>query len=427
MAYSLVHDGDLALANNYEHKDFKEFYKGDELGPQGGKPAIEKKYADKAYSVHGNGLPVLLAPGFLVAGKTGATFELALIATLVVWLTWLWTRQVTGNRMVSYLAAGSLALGYFFNTLTGAIYPDMLMAAITLIVLIMTDRYFRSSLHQILLGLALGFLVVVHFKALAFTFPVLAILTYRLWVEERKIPWRTLTIVAVFIAYYFLTLHQWFGLWNLSTIEGGQEFNASPTHNAAAMLFDSNRGLLVYNPILILIFIGLPLWFKNHRTSFIITLLALLPTISVLCLIPNWNGSAAPTGRYIIEFLPAFVPAIGFALEALKYVWQRLIVAVLAVLTFLISLDATLQRFPYIDGGVYQVRPLLFAQIQRHTGLALDRLLPAFSNQTTLLGRHDSAKTVFYIIALIAVVVYGYYLGYGFKKPNLNLKASKSN
>ena len=131
MDYSMIHDHDLSLTNNFVHKDFTGFYEGTFLGPQG-TPRTSEKYIEKGYSTHQEGLPLFLLPGFIVAAKTGAVFELALLATCVVWLTWLWTRRVTNNRKAAYLAAGLLAVCYYFANLVGAIYPDMLIAAITL-------------------------------------------------------------------------------------------------------------------------------------------------------------------------------------------------------------------------------------------------------------------------------------------------------
>ena len=410
MDYSLVHDRDLSLTNNYLHKDFLGFYKNTVLTPQGGTQTISNKYAVKGYSSHGIGLPLFVLPGFAVAAKTGAVFTMVLLATGVVCLTWVWTKNTTGNRKIAYIAAGLLMICYFFNGLVGAMYPDMLIAAITLATLIMLERYYKKTGYQAIIGILLGFLILVHFKTVVLVGPALLVLSYRIWKSERRLPWTALIIVAISLAYYFITLHQWFGLWDLSTIEGGQSFAANPFHNASAMLFDSNRGLLIYNPVLLLIFVGLPIWLKKHFISLVITLVVLLPTIITLCLIPNWNGSAAPTDRYVMEFLPAFIPALAFAIVELNKVWQRIIVFILAAATFLISLDATMIKFPYIDGDLIAPRSPLFKQIQQHTGLALDRMLPTYTNATILLGKHGILKLMFDYILILVALAYGYYL-----------------
>lgn len=414
--YSLVHDGDLSLANNYKNQDYKTFDVHPPLEPQGVANAAPQ-YVEKEYSSHGKGLTYLMAPGFLVAGKTGAVFTLTLLAVAVVYLTWRRTKQVTGNRLIAYLSAGALVICYFFNALVGIIYPDMLIAGIALVTLIMLDDYYKKPKYQILIGLVLGFLVIVHFKALIIVLPALAILAYKLWNSERKIPWYTLLIVGAFVLYYFVSLHQWFGSWNLSSIQQGQPFDSSPFRNIPAMLFDSNRSLFVYNPITFLIVLGLPIWYKLNRRSLIETLIVLGPTVATLSVIPNWNGSASPTGRYLIELLPALMPAVGFALIALKRVWQRIIAGVLAALTFMISINAAKFKTPYINGGLFTTKPALFSQIEANTGLALDKFLPVYSNETTLIGENGPIKVVTWSLLILVIFIYGLYLGKQFKKP----------
>jgi hypothetical protein len=212
--------------------------------------------------------------------------------------------------------------------------------------------------------------------------------------------------------YFEVTLYQWFGSWNLSAIEGGQGFGDNPLHNISAMLFDSNRSLLMYNPILLLLFIGLPLWFRKRRESLLVTGIVLAPSIIVLCIIPNWSGSAAPTGRYIIDFLPAFIPALAFAIDRMRALWQRVLIGVLALLTFLITLDATLMRFPIIDGSMLVTRSPLLSQAERHTGLKLDNAFLTYSNykEGHLVSSHNRTKLLAGYLIVISVTGYGYYL-----------------
>lgn len=421
MDYSLIHDRDLSLANNYDRQTSLGYDSG--ILSYQGWPYVEDHYANKQYSVHGFGLPIFLLPGFLFAQKDGAVFQMVLLAAFVVWLTWVWTKLVTKNRKLAYVASGLLTICYFFNTLAGAIYPDMLTAALTLIALIATERYYRKPLFQLVIGLALGFLVLVHLKAIVIAAPVMLVLVYKLWKSDRKLPWLAIAAVGACVFYYFLTLYQWFGTLSLSEVEGGQSFGADIKHNLSAMLFDANRGLVIYNPILLLLFVGMPIWLKKHRQSLMLTLAALLPTIILLCMIPNWNGSASPVGRYIVSFLPVFIPAVAFAIESLwSKVWQRLVVIGLGSITFLITLNATFNKFPIIDNSKTTSRPILFEQIQQHTGWALDRLLPLYTNNTVLVSKHGWLKLLVGYLIIIGLVAYGFYLSKGL--PTLSSKSS---
>lgn len=419
MDYSLIHDHDLSLANNYG-RNVRLGLPYTTLYYQGW-PHVSAKYANKQYSTHGFGLPVVLLPGFLFGQSAGAIIEMVLVATVVVWLTWRWTVEVTKSRKAAYFTAFVLSICYFFATLVGAIYPDMLIAALILITLICIERgYFRRRQHQLLLGIVLGFLVLVHLKAIVISLPALGVISYKFWRSDRKLPWVAIIVTLLFIAYYFLTLHQWFGVWSLSQVEGGQAFDSNPFRNVSAMLFDANRGLLVYSPVLLLITVGLPLWLKKYRNSLVAMLLVVGPTMAVLSIIPNWNGSVSPTGRYVMEFLPAFMPALALAAERLREVWQRTIVGVLTGVTLIVTLDAMLNRFPIIlNNDVLWTRSSHFIQLQQITGVAFDRFLPQFSNtldqygnKAMLFGRFGKFKVLACYVIVSALLIYGFRLAY---------------
>lgn len=411
MDYALVHNHNLNLVNVYQNNLYYSWFPFTNLQPQN--PQLNT-HPGKVYSTHGTGLPLLLAPGFFVAAKTGAVFEMTVLATVVVWLTWVWTYIVTKNRKVAYLASFMLTICYFFNGLVGAIYPDMLIAAISLAALIMLERYYKKPIHQVWLGILLGFLVLVHIKTLNIVLPVLAVLSYKLWQAKRNLPWISALIVLVFVGYYFVSFHHWFGIWSVSGAYGsvGTDFHNNPAAIVAAQLFDSTRGLLVYNPILLLVFVGLPLWFKRHRETFLVTLVVLLPSMAFLSTFNQWHGGQAPLGRYIIDFLPAFIPALAFAIMAFKEKWQKVLVFLMAAATFLITLDGTLTKFPLIPGNLTNPpRTPLFTQIYDKTHWSLDRLFPTYSTTVThVIGRHGRLKALIDYLVVIALVAYGYWL-----------------
>jgi hypothetical protein len=413
MDYSMVHDHDLALTNNYKHKDFTSFYNSNFLGPQG-TPRTSDKYNKNGYSLHQPGLSYVLLPGFYIAAKTGAVVELAGLATLLVWLTWLWSARLTKNRKYSYIAAASVAVCYFFSNSVGTFYPDMLIATLTLTALLLIESgSYKKHFQEFILGLPLGFLVIVHYKTLAVVLPMLAVLCFMSWKSQRRIPWITLATVAIFVAYYYLTLHGWFGRYSLSALEGGQSFGANPFNNLSAMLFDSNRGLLVYNPVFILMFVGLPIWFKKHRKSLLISLASLLPSILALCMIPNWNGSESPVGRYLLEFLPAFVPAITFAMIEMKKQWQRIVVGTFVIATFMITIDAAYNRFKIIDSSLRETTSPLLMQVHYISGIPLDRLLFKYYNETTPLSYHSYIKLAADYAFIFSLMFFGYCLAEG--------------
>lgn len=417
MDYSMVHDHDLNLKNEYQKQSWLTFMPWLSPIPQGNKDIINMQAA-KVYSPHGVGIAFFLLPGFFFAAQHGAIILMVLLATLVVWLTWIWTKQITKSRVAAYLAAGSLSICYFFTGLNGFIYPDMMIAALSLATLIILDKYYRSFLFQILLGCVLGFFILVHIKTLIIVGPALLVLTYKLWKDKRPLPWLTYIIVALAMAYFFLTLHAWFGLWNPNQVWGTEttvSFGQHPLTNITVMLFDSYRGLLIFNPITLLVFVGLPIWFKRFRQTLLLTLAVLLPSIILLISFSNFHGGDAPIGRYIVEFLPAFMPALGLVIMCVTRWWHKTIIALLAILTFLVTLDNFITKFPPVDMSKFLTRSQLFAQIDHHTGIALDNIIPTYSHIPTLLGDYGILKVAVCYLLLIAAVVYGFYLNKSYK------------
>lgn len=424
--YSLIHDHDLNLKNNYLNHDYAAWFP-DQLPPQGSSLNVPV-----VTSIHGNGLPFFLLPGFAIAQKQGAVIEMVLATVLTVWLTWVWVKQLTGRRKIAYLTAGILTICYFFANLAGYIYPDMLMAAACVASLIIVQGYYKNLAFQFVLGAILGFALLVHYKTLVFIGLILLILIYQLWRTEqkwfKKIPW--LTIIAFLLfggAYYYIdtyithgSIAPTLGTSGASVVHGWAIFI-----NFSAMLFDSNKGLLPFNPVLILLFVGLPIWFKLHRKSLIITAIAMAPTIASTAMFIEWHGGYAPTGRYMMDFLPALMPAVAFALIAAKQLWQKWAVGVLSTASLLITLDAMRSHYPLIDPNTW-TRHRMWEHIQHITDLPVDKIFPNFittlpsaGDVTNLIGSFGAIKLAFWYAIVLGLMIYGYLLS---RKMNIILE-----
>jgi hypothetical protein len=411
MDYSLVHDHDLNLKNNYQNGDYRAFYPE----PLAARGQIDKLQFDsgsnKFYSIHGIGIPVLILPGYLIGSQGGVMVEMTLIATAVVWLTWLWTFKLTKNNRSSVIVAGLLAICLSFNGLAGYIYPDLIIAGLTLAALLILNFYFKKPVYQFVFGLVLAVLVLIHFKTLSLAVPMFIIMVYRLWQAERKLPWWAVLSAAPLAIYFLITLHMWYGVWNPTQIyPSDATLTASPLHTIPAMLFDASRGLFVYNPILLLIVVGLAPWFRQRRQSLVIAVLATAPSILLLTTFRLWNGGYAPTGRYLMDVVPVFVPAMAFALALLRARWQQAVVVVLIAATLFISVASTALKPSYLDPEAYRTRTAFFSGVEKHTHIGFDHLLPSYSRYTTLDDRRGGFKVFLGMLALLSLAGYGYYL-----------------
>lgn len=410
MDYSLVHDGDLNLKNNYAHKDYRGFYPVD-LGTKNQVAPRSETGPDKVYSIHGVGVPLLLLPGFWLAGPRGAEVEMVLVATIVVWLTWVWTAEMTDRKDLALLVSSMLVVCPFFNGLAGYIYPDIPIAGLTLAALIIIARYFDRPRWQLAFGVIISAMVFMHFKTLGLAAPLFLALVYRLWRAKRELPWAAALSAGVLLLVFFVSFHHWYGVWDPEHIYPSNiSLQTSPLRNIPAMLFDANRGALIYNPLLLLIFVGLAVWFRRQKEMFILALLSILPSIGVLSVFNAWEGGYAPTGRYLMDFLPVLFPAAAFALMVLKTKWQKALAGLLVLATVLITLELTFTKAPYVDSSQYRPTPVLFDKIKHQTGVNLEHLLPKYSNRVTLDDRNGAAKLLLGSAVLVGLTGYGYYL-----------------
>ena len=164
---SLVRDGDVDLKNDYLNRRYREFYAG-HLDPHVN-TSIFTSSSPHWYSMHGVGLPVVLAPAFAADGAHGATVAMVVIAALVLVLTFFWARRFTGEVWCAAIATAALGFSPSFLGLEGRVFPDLPAAALLLGCLLLLELPDRRSRHLLLLGALVGASWWFHFKnSLAF-------------------------------------------------------------------------------------------------------------------------------------------------------------------------------------------------------------------------------------------------------------------
>ncbi|HUO57030.1 MAG TPA: hypothetical protein VMV05_02535, partial [bacterium] len=136
MAYSLVHDHDLDLSNNYQNKDYEQFYHRGELVPQ----PLEHVEGGRRYSHHPLGPVLLILPGFALFGRLGAALTMAILAALALYLT-LRVIEESGGEGWPVHATG--IVGLFSSPLllfSGLIYPEIPTAFLVALSLLLFSR-----------------------------------------------------------------------------------------------------------------------------------------------------------------------------------------------------------------------------------------------------------------------------------------------
>lgn len=400
MDYSLKVDHDLDLKNNYINLDYFRYYP-DYINSHVSPLNLEHK-GSGWYSFHGVGLPLMLFPGFLIDERTLPMLLMIGVAVIVLLLTGVWCYRLTRNRTYSILTAVLLACCYFFNGLAGYIYPDLVIAAIILALLILLTSDLSKRWPQLLYGMLLGLMVTVHPKTLALVIPFIIVGGFVSYRKAKTLPWFVILGGLPFAVFFFLALWRWYGTLNPAEIYPTYLGIISPLKSIPASLFDSQRGLLVYNPILILIFSGVFVWWKVSKQTLFVTLLIIAPAYIVTMCFSEWWGGYAPTGRYLMNYIPAVMPAITYLLIYIKKWYERCLVITLALITAIFTLLATYMKTPYPSG---QLRSEFFKGIEDQVGVAFDKVLPHYNLKTELIGQFGIWK-VMVGLTLIAIFVY---------------------
>ncbi len=167
MGYSLLHDGDLDLANNYQNQDYLSFYHRGSLVPQG----LDHFENGKIFSYHPLGPVLLVLPVFALLGRLGAALTMALMAALALFLT-LKVMEETGAKgwplqAVAWIGLFSSPVLLF----AGLIYPEIPTALLTALAL-----WLFLKKRWGLLGVDLGLMLWMHNRNVLLVIPLLLLL-----------------------------------------------------------------------------------------------------------------------------------------------------------------------------------------------------------------------------------------------------------
>lgn len=426
MTQSLVDDRDLELKDDYGQARYQAFYTGGTLNPHG--HVVDPEPSNPTWhAIHGPGLPMLLAAPYALLGLDGVTLVMVLGALLVAYLSYRWVNRVTANRWAALGAAGVLFSSASFLSVSGTVYPDLPIALLTVAGLLWLESPSRSRWRLAGLGLLLGLAPWIHTKAALLVGTIVAIALWQLLRAARSKPcppWRTtlgdvgllLGPAAVLIALFEWKFAGWFGTLLPSQVYQEQLFALSPLFSLPAMAFDATKGLFTNNPVFLLVFVGLPIWYRHNRGQLGRVALIVLPTLLINATFGDWWGGYSPPGRYLMELLPAALPAIGFALLPVMRgaaTAQTIVPRVTAVIAGLLvaaqlwitaTMIATNARWTLVTDS----NPV-FDTIRNYTPFEYATVIPKFGPEHLTVGA-DRWRLGLMLIVVVALVWLGWRL-----------------
>lgn len=359
---SLLHDGDMDLANNLGVEQIKEFHVRDF--------AVHKSPTTpegRVYSAHPIGLSVALVPAYWLGleawsnPRLGTALFMAFLASICVPLLFLYLTRLGAEPWAALLATVVIsATGPYLN-FSNQIYPEIPAIVIVLAALIVLahwqipgGRYQSLGHREIpllgLLTLLLCCLPLLHPRFVPLGLFCGAFVLLQAWRNPRR--WWALSTIGLVVAggfYALLAYHSALsGDWLGPIRPGGGAWGENPMDIAnwkfslAGQWLRVDRGVLTTSPVFFVGFIGLltlaGLWDRR-----LVIAASLYVTTAGVCGLHTMSVHGFEfAGRYMVTVIP--VLAIGLA-WGLPPVLRRATTGFIATLALVISIESVLNSF----------------------------------------------------------------------------------
>jgi hypothetical protein len=312
IAHSLLVDHDLEVSNNYERGDYLTYYAGP-LRPHYARPAKD----GSLYSLHGPGLPVLIAPALAIGGYRGAVLWIAVIGALGTLFVWKAAHTLTSDVTAAWVAWAAAALTAPVVLESTLIYPDAVAGTVlcggVLATLTASSLSIRGAAA---LGAGIGLLPWLHTRFVPLAGILAVVIALRL--IRTSAAWRrwvpTLLALGVpiglSVAAWLLYSAKLYGTFDpMSAYDGGTPLRPERVVSGLLGLVGDQEFGLIPNAPVHLLWIGGALALSKHHKRLLVELACVaLPYFVAVAAFPNWFGGSTPA-RYLAPLVyPLAVP-----------------------------------------------------------------------------------------------------------------------
>jgi len=398
IAQSLLNDGDLAIDDNHERREYLPYFRG-ELKPD----YLRRGRDGRIYSIHAPGVSALIAPAYAAGGYEGTVAVMIVLTSLGAALLWQLLVRLTADAGAAWVATLAVmgSVPVFLHGFT--VFPDPAGAVALIAALWLLVRLHQGDTPSspVLLGVGavLALLPWLHTRFALTAGIAGSIVVARLLTQPHR--WRQLSLFlavpVVSAAGWFLFFQLIYGTPMPSAPYGGYT-QSSLSHwgpGIPGLLFDQQFGLFATAPVLLLAVLGLgSLARQSPRLAVEVVLLTVPYLLAVAAYRMWWGGYSAPA-----RFLVAVLPALALPMAAW---WKAGGTArrVLTVALLLISL-ASLATRVVIDEGA------LIFNARNGSDLLLSWLNPLVNLTLALSALHRDAPGA----ALVDIVMWLVALG----------------
>lgn len=314
-AISMLRDGDLNEANNYEQRDFDEFYPPAPLPANwNGWPAFPRTLPPHPattdlpglHTKHGLGLAVLIAIPYEIAGRLGAVLFVVMCGSALAGQMYLLGRSTGVIPDIAGVVAIGLAVVMPIAPYAVLIFPEIPAG----LLLIYAIRRLAASTNAVwqwtCLGAAIGCLPWLHQRFAPTAVVLTGVFLVRAFRGRRvreAAPGIALTAIAGgLLLFYNLWLYR-------SPMQNTQDHagfsGLSGTLNGVfGLLLDAQWGLFIVAPIYLIAMAAIPYWHRASPSLARLAMAALLPYLAVIAAYQVWWGEWGPAARYLVPVAP---------------------------------------------------------------------------------------------------------------------------
>ena len=286
------------------------------------------------------------------------------------------------SRVMDFRARTALLLAVMYGTASIALpyaggYAREPLLSLTLLITLGAAFQFdktRAARWLLVAGLAAGYLAFSKFiHAIVIPFLLFYIL-YIMWRVEPSVVARSIrlrqagTAVLAFLSpiLVFAFAQAMYSLVRFGNVLVGYSTKVNPfewilflivqsqPHVATlGLLFSPEKSFFLYNPLIVLCFWSLPLWWRRNRPQTLLVLALLAVGFLAVITRPDWDGGTWWGPRYLVQLTPLLILSLGFLLEsphvAKSRVWQCAILILFGVGVGIGILGAMGNERDYLD------------------------------------------------------------------------------
>ena len=415
MTYSLLHDRDLQLVNNYENADYRSWYPY----PEGKLAAHMVNIQGKLYPLHQVGLALILLPGFALAGRLGAVMSLIFLTSLGLAALYQ-TLHYFVKKKIALITILLVGLSAPIGIYSSLIYPEVVIFFIICMTLkIILDPKFTLSKKNILMLLPLiSIMPVFHIKFSLLMAILVIFINLKVFKKTSKITLLLFDILSIIPLLIYLA---WLNIYvdgnlllALRTFSGNTTLTLINVHSGLlAILVDRENGIFIFSPYFIYIVYICFQVLTNFRTKSkiqlqnnIFLLLFSVPFITMFTTYVDVIGGQNPSGRYLLPVIPALVILLSQALsQKMTKRIQVKIISIMALYSLIIFIILSLNPILALPSGH---ESNLFNFLFRGKAYIIHALLPNLSKYQHIIKLDDYIKgwAIMFILLILSNIEY---------------------